>query len=374
MITSVSLSNFRNFSQKDVTFSGGVTIIVGPNASGKTNILESLFLVATGKSFKANLESEIVRYKTDVARIKGTIRPNYISEDTLFLNDSAENQTDLEIILTRGEIKLADESIQKAPRKKLLVNGVARRLVDFAGKVTVVLFAPQDLELITESPSIRRKFIDTVLAQTDREYRRSLLSYEKGLRQRNKILWKIREEGVSKSQLLFWNHLLIKNGDFISQKREAFITFLNDQEQLNENRYSVIYDKSAISEARLEQYRMEEISSAATLVGPHRDDLIIKIKNENSFISEERELALYGSRGEQRMGVLWMKLSELSYIEKITSQKPILLLDDIFSELDHMHRDVVMRVIHNNQTIMTTADPHYVEGIQSAQILELNGY
>jgi len=357
MIQSVQLTNFRNFTKKELSFSEKVTVIVGDNAVGKTNILESVFLLATGKSFKAKVEDEMVRYESDVARVKGEIL--------------ADEKTSLEIVLTDGEIKIGDV-VQRAPKKKLLVNGVPRRLVDFAGNFTVVLFSPNDLELVTESPSIRRKFLDTVLSQTDREYRRSLLSYEKGVRQRNKILYNIREHGVSRSQLLFWNHLLIKNGDYISQKRREFIDFVNEQKPLSDNIYSLEYDKSAISEARLEQYRMEEVASATTLVGPHRDDVIFRISPTSQEATlAARQLSVYGSRGEQRMGVLWLRMAELSYIEKTTDAKPTLLLDDIFSELDHIHRDVVMDVITKNQTIITTPDPHYIEDIKGAKIIEL---
>jgi DNA replication and repair protein RecF len=226
------------------------------------------------------------------------------------------------------------------------------------------------MELVTESPSIRRKFLDTVLSQTDREYRRSLLSYEKGLRQRNRILFNIRENNVSRSQLLFWNHLLVKAGDYLSQKREEFISYVNARESLSDNHYQLEYDRSAISEARLEQYKVEEVASATTLVGPHRDDFIVKVRKIDKN-QKERELGKYGSRGEQRMGVLWLKLAELSYIENALQGKPTLLLDDIFSELDHAHRDVVMDIIHHTQTIMTTADPHYIEGVKGASVIEL---
>lgn len=374
MIKSVFLTNFRNFLKKEFSFSDRVTIIVGDNAVGKTNILEAVFLLATGKSFKARVEDEMVGYGKDLARVKGRImnqESRIKEEEGNGDNDSSNQPIDLEVILTDGEYKIGDV-VQKAPRKKLLVNGVPRRLIDFAGKFTVVLFSPNDLELVTESPSIRRKFLDTVLSQTDREYRRSLLSYEKGVRQRNKILYNIRENNASRSQLLFWNHLLVKNGDYIAQKREEFINFVNEQKPLSDNTYSLTYDKSAISESRLEQYKREEVASATTLVGPHRDDFIVKITNDKlQMTNGERELGTYGSRGEQRMGVLWLKLAELSYIQETLQEKPTLLLDDIFSELDHVHRNVVMDVIHKNQTIITTPDPHYVENIKGASIVTL---
>lgn len=335
MIEGISLADFRCFTKKVIKLSPKVTIIVGPNASGKTNILESLFLLSTGKSFRARLEEEMIKYEKDLARVK-----------------SAEPK--LEIILTRGS--------GDWPRKRMLVGGVPRRLVDFAGIFKTVLFGPWDMDLVTESPSLRRKFLDTVLSQVDREYRRAILSYEKGLRQRNRLLFRIREEGLSRSQLLFWNQLLIRNGDYISAMRQELINFINATDQLPTTRYRLEYDKSAISEVRLEQYAEEEVAAATTLVGPHRDDF--------QFLTK-RNLATYGSRGEQRMGVLWLKLAELSFIQAKTGERPTLLLDDIFSELDHEHRDVVKKIVAGQQTIITTADEHYIKGFGKSEIIKL---
>ena len=328
MITSLKLTNFRNFKKKKLEFSENITVIIGPNGVGKTNILESLFLLSTGKSFKARTEVEMIRYNESIASITGVT-----------------GETKFEAKITTGD--------NGWPKKRLQVNGIPKRIIDFAGQFKSVLFGPSDMDLVTESPSIRRKFLDSVLSQVDREYRRSILSYEKGLRQRNRLLLRIREEGIPRSQLLFWNQLLIKNGDYISKAREEFIEFVNIQPGINKQKLELAYDKSAISEARLEQYKSEEIASATTLVGPHRDDFI--------FIADTRELAKYGSRGQQRMSVLWLKLAELNYIEGQTGERPTLLLDDIFSELDHAHRNIVMDVTTKQQTIITTVDEHFLE-------------
>jgi len=353
MIKGVVLKNFRNFKEKIIKFSPKTTVIVGPNASGKTNILESLYLLSTGKSFKAKIEEEMISYSEEIGRVMGKT----IGEDKL------------EVVLTRGQINVGSSREEKVARKRLLVNGVGKRLVDFAGNSKVVLFGPWDLDLITESPSIRRKFLDSVLSLVDREYRRALLSYEKGLRRRNKILYRIREEGVSRSNLLFWDKLLIKNGDYISNARNDFIEFINLSKPLNETLFQIEYDRSAISEGRLDQYKNEEVFAATTLVGPHRDDFIVKTKNKKN--EKERELDRYGSRGEQRMGVLWLKLSELAFVEEKSNEKPTLLLDDIFSELDHEHRGIVMRVVKGQQTIITTADPHFVEKNKKVEIIKI---
>ena len=349
MIKKLRLNDFRNFGSKVFEFSYKVTLIIGPNASGKTNILESLFLLSIGRSFKARVEEEMVNYKRDLARAKGLL----------------SNKVILEAVVTRGLIDIGAVRPEKVARKKLLINGVPKRMIDFSGNLKTVLFGPWDLDLVTESPSLRRRFLDTVLSQVDREYRRSILSYEKGVRQRNRLLFRIREEGAPRSQLSFWNQLLIKNGDYITAKREEFIEFINKMHSLNSQNFQLEYYRSVISEGRLEQYKEEEVAAATTLVGPHRDDFIFK--------EEERDLSAYGSRGEQRMGILWLKMAELAFIEEKTGEKPTLLLDDIFSELDHEHRDVVMELTKNQQTIITTADPHFVANLKKVEKIELSG-
>jgi DNA replication and repair protein RecF len=348
MIKALKLTDFRNFRSKALEFSGKVTLIIGPNASGKTNILESIFLLSTGKSFRARVEEEMINYKNDLTRVKCRL----------------SNKVILEAIITRGFIDIGAQRPEKVARKKLLVNGVPKRLIDFSGNLKTVLFGPWDMDLVTESPSLRRKFLDTVLSQVDREYRRSILSYEKGVRQRNRLLFRIREEGIARSQLSFWNQLLIKNGDYISRMREEFIEFINNQHGLNSQNFQLEYDRSVISEGRLEQYKEEEVAAATTLVGPHRDDFIFK--------EENRELSAYGSRGEQRMGILWLKMAELAFIEEKSGEKPTLLLDDIFSELDHEHRDVVVGLTKNQQTIITTADPHFIGNLKKVEKIELS--
>ncbi len=383
MINKVSLINFRNFKKREFEFSKDINVIVGPNAAGKTNILESVYLLSTGKSFRARLESEIVNYDSEIARVVGDVRSRIleVGESHNPISNSPFLTIKLEIVLTRGQIDIGAERPERVPRKKLLVNGIARHLYNFAGNLKIVLFGPWDMDLVTESPSIRRRFLDSVLSQVDREYRRSIMSYEKGLRQRNRLLFRIREEGISRSGLLFWDQLLIKNGDYISRKREEFIDFVNQTKDFpsfagakrgeNGQDFSLNYDKSAISAERLEHYKNEEVASATTLVGPHRDDFQFSLMKDDLSVNAKRDLATYGSRGEQRMGVLWIKLAELAFIEVKTGEKPTLLLDDIFSELDHSHRDVVMEVCKNQQTIITTADEHFIENLNMKNIVRL---
>lgn len=393
----IKLENFRNFEKKSFEFSDKTTVIVGPNAAGKTNILEALSLLSTGKSFRAKVEGEMISHDAEIARISADLRFKNIdlrSKETPNTKNDTQH-TKLEAVLTRGAITVGEGKIEKVQKKKLLVNGVSKRLIDFSGNFKTVLFGPWDMDLVSGSPSLRREFLDNVLSQVDREYLRCLLSYEKGIRQRNKILWDLRENPfiiTGRERLHFWDRLLIKNGNYISQKREEFIKFCNNSEFqiLNsklENDFLLEYDKSVISEARLEEYQKEEAASATTLVGPHRDDIKFKVKS----LKVERNLATYGSRGEQRMGILWLKMCELNFIEEEfrkqdpsarsigsawansgSAGRPTLLLDDIFSELDHEHREVVIKIIGNQQTIITTADEHFIEGLPESSIIKLN--
>src|SRR3989344_1505907 len=360
IVKKLQVQKFRNFPDNVFSFSGNTTVIVGVNASGKTNVMEALFLLSTGKSFRARIEEEMISYDEDIARVKGS-----------FVEEDVKSGTNLEVVLTRGEIAVggAFEKVEKVARKRLLVNGVGKRLLDFAGTFKTVLFGPWDMDLVTGAPSIRRKLLDSLLSQVDREYRRASLSYDKGLRQRNKLLFRIREEGVARSQLLFWDKLLIKNGDYLTKTREEFIEFCNSHGSFKGHEFILEYDRSAITEARLEQYKEEEVAAATTLVGPHRDDFVFKLKSDKQ--ETVRDLGRYGSRGEQRMGILWLKLEELAFIEEKTGQKPTLLLDDIFSELDHEHRKIVVEASKKQQTIITTADEHYIEGIEKVEVIKL---
>jgi len=363
----ITLRNFRNFAQKEIFFSDDRNLIVGPNAVGKTNILEAVYLLATGKSFRVKgVESEMICYGEEVADAEGLL-------------GSGEN---LKIILTRGVVMG-----EKVAKKKYLVNGVSKRAVDFVGRLRAVYFGPEDLELILGSPSIRRKYLDNVLSQVDKEYARASLSYEKGLKTRNRILEEIREaraqaevsgllkynQETERKKLYFWDQLLIKNGNLITAKREEFINFLNANSTLLICKmnsatvpcFQIEYDRSPISLERLAQYEKEEVAAASTLVGPHRDDFKVRMLKNGEKLAEEvgagRDLAVFGSRGEQRLAVLWLKLGELKFIREKTQEPLVLLLDDIFSELDVSHRKMVLDVVGEQQTIITTADLGMVE-------------
>lgn len=348
-IKRLTFKNFRNFPKKTFEFASGVNLLLGENASGKTNVLEAIYLLASGKSFRVKgVESEMIYYGEQMATVKG---------ETL--------EENLEILLTVGKVMKKNTA-----KKRYLVNGVGKRAFDFIGSLKAVYFGPEDLELVTDSPSIRRRYLDSVLSSLDRDYSRASLSYEKGLRTRNRLLEEMRERGIDRKRLYFWDQMLIKNGNFLSAKRQELIDFFNANPQLDgESPYFRLeYDPSPISPERLAQYSQQEVAAGATLVGPHRDDFVVKIKNGQ----KERDLATFGSRGEQRLAVLWLKLREREFVQKKTESVPVVLLDDIFSELDKTHRQLVLETLNHQQTIITTTDLSAIEKDWLAEAKKIN--
>ncbi len=357
MIQKLEVINFRNFAHKLIKFPASTTVVAGPNASGKTNLLESIHLLSTGKSFRAEREFEMINYDQEIARIKARV------------GEEEESEV-LEVVLTTGQLT-AGAKLKVAPRKKLLVDGVGKRLMDFAGRFPSVLFSPQDMDLVTSSPSVRRQFFNAVLTQTDREYRRSFLAYEKGIKRRNRLLFAIREGAANRNQLTYWDMLLIKNGDTVTRLRQELVEYINRQSGLSNREFELQYSKNLVTEERLNKYAEAEVAAAQTLVGPHRDDFVFMVKNGSS--SKFRELARFGSRGEARLAVLWLKLSEFAFIADKTHKEPTLLLDDILSELDEVRREAVLEVVAKHQTIITTAEDISDLNLSNVEKISLGG-
>lgn len=329
------LQNFRSYSKSEFDFSKETTLIVGPNTAGKTNLLEGIFLLAHGKSFRPGEDWQILCFNEEVGRVKGII-------------EEREETKTLEIVFATG--KVVDH---KPPVKRYLVNGLARRQMDFVGNLRCVYFGPEDLNLVTNSPSLRRNFLDWVLEQVDWEYRRAVLTYEKALRQRNRVLEKVRSGQLGMADLEYWTKLLSEFGPQISQKRQDFVNFLNRQAKTFED-LEVFYEKNIISEERLKHYAQKEVAAGLTLVGPQRDDFKILAN------PKKRDLSLFGSRGEQRLAVLELKLGELEFLFQKGGRRPVLLLDDIFSELDKEHINLVLEMIGGQQTIITTTHQEFL--------------
>ena len=355
MLRSISLQNFRNYTKREFKFNKS-TLIVGPNTTGKSNLLEAIFLISTGKSFRTDKDFQMLTFEKEIGRVKANLE-----------------SLELEVVVTNGNVGGI-----KSQYKKFLINGVAKRRADFTGNLLTVLFSPKDIEIIIDSPSLRRNFLNNVLEQIDKDYRNANIAYVKAVRQRNALLEKTREEiggrrpgepvALREKQFEYWDNLVIENGQVITKKREQFLSFVNkqDKEILD---FNIHYDKSLISRERLDQYKREELASGVTLVGPHRDDFSVFINNSK----EAHDIRYFGSRGQQRLAILQLKALEMEYIENIKGQKPLLLLDDVFSELDQNHIELVLSMKNYDQIIITTTHKEFVKSkyLNSMEVFEL---
>jgi len=353
-ISDLNLENFRNFDTISLKFTAPVTLILAPNTSGKTNILEAIFYLATSRSFRADLEQEIIQRDKNFCNIEG--RASNANGDVslrIFLQKSSE------------ELPLA--------QKRLEVNGVSRRSTTFIANFHAVLFTPEDLNLISESPSRRRKYLDTVLSQISPDYHTAISQYQKIITQRNKLLEKIRENNTTIEQLYYWNDKLLKLGKLIYDQRKDMMEIYNGEMKIvgsdlhsKGKDLALIYYPSILTAERLSSYQKKEIDSGQSLIGPHRDDF--------AFYWRGMDLEKYGSRGEQRLGILALKIAELHFIEQKTTERPVLLLDDIFSELDEVHRKNLTQLFKNQQTIITSTEEEVVDSVKQAaesEIIEL---
>ena len=344
MLKKVTLQNFRSYPKKEFVLNEKPLLVVGPNTAGKTNFIESIYLLSTGKSFKTDKDNQMVTIDKEVGRVKGEV-----------------DELNLEVVLTNGYV-----SGRKTAYKKFTINGVSKRRVDFEGNLPSVLFSPQDLEIVIGSPSLRRNFLDEVLEQTDRDYRIAGIEYTKALRQRNALLGLAKDTGRrNKEQFDYWDELLILNGQHLSQKREELIEKVNNSKKKIFD-LKLLYDKSEISKERLTEYENAEVAVGVTLVGPHRDDLKI-------MFEKDLELKSFGSRGQQRLGVLQLKFIQLALIEEKMNKRPLLLLDDVFSELDEGHIDLILEIINTQQTIITTTHEEFVKRktLKDMEVIEL---
>lgn len=353
ILVQLELVDFRNYTSRTFDFDEGVNVVWGKNASGKTNLLEAVYLLGTGNSFKAKVIDEMVRFGQELGRVRGGL--------------SGEDGRDLEVMVTKGIVVGV-----KTLKRKYLVDGTSKRKRDYVGYLPVVVFRPEDMDMLTGGPDLRRTFMDEVLCQVSESFSRSLAIYTQALRRRNRLLDAIREGAVNRYSLAFWDGLLIKHGDVISTGRENLINHINSLWKRSElfNDLKLSYEKSAVSEARLAQYKDEELAAGYTLVGPHKDDFRVVNTKEKTIC---RDLGVYGSRGEQRMAVLALKLGEIYFSEEKVADKPLLLLDDIFSELDDIHKKEVLRVMQGRQVIVTTANKEDVSLLKDARVIELNG-
>ena len=354
ILEQLELVDFRNFISKTFDLNDDVNVVWGKNASGKTNMLEAIYLLGTGNSFRARIIDEMVRFDQELGRVRGKIRPS--------LPAASKDLRDLEVMVTKGMVVGV-----KTLKRKYLVDGTFKKKRDYVGYLPVVVFRPENLGMLTGGSESRRDFLDEILCQVNEAFGRSLAVYTQALKRRNKLLDAIREGAVNRYSLTFWDGLLIKHGNVLSSERENLVNHINSLWKRSElfNNLKLVYDKSIISEVRLAQYKDEELAAGYTLVGPHKDDFRV-------ITGDERDLGVYGSRGEQRMAVLALKLGEIYFGEEKVNDKPLLLLDDIFSELDDVHKKEVLRVMQGRQVIVTTADKDDLSLFKDAKVIELN--
>lgn len=358
LLKNLYLQNFRNYTKSEFAFSPQTTIIIGPNAIGKSNLIEALFLLSVGKSFRTDKDKQLLQFGKSVSRVKGILEETEVSKET------NETGVDLEIVFS--------ETPTHFLQKKYLVNGVSKRRADFKGRIQAVLFTPVDLDLVSGQPGNRRKYLDEILEQTDADYSLALSLYGKALRQRNALLEQVQQTGRrSEKQFAYWDELLIKNGQIISKKRLDLIQYTNERKK-EIFEFRLEYDNSVISEERLLQYKQAEVGAGVTLVGPHRDDVVIKANNKIS--GKDEEVRYFGSRGQQRLVSLELKLAHIAVVSDRMETNPVLLLDDIFSELDEKNISHVLDLMNVYQTIATTTHKEFVgkNKLEDVKMIELD--
>lgn len=322
------IRNFRNITEETIELSNKINILYGQNAQGKTNFLEALYLCAMGRSMRTNIESEMIRFENSQADIK-------------LIFDNSEK---IDVHLFTDRKKIID------------VNGVQiNKLGELFGKFLTVIFSPEDLQLVKTNPSVRRKFMDTELCQINKIYYYELKQYYRILRQRNNSLKKIRENKLPKQILDVWDEQLIKCGINIINQRYEFIEKIDNHAQKiyfyvtgGTESLKTFYKPNANVqdfESKLKKRRDYDILMGSTSAGIHKDDLSFEINNMSAKI--------FGSQGQQKSVALSLKLAEIYLIHEITNKFPVLLLDDILSELDESRQFFLLDAIKNFQVILT---------------------
>ncbi|MFA7685927.1 MAG: DNA replication/repair protein RecF [Candidatus Gracilibacteria bacterium] len=356
----LQLENFRNYQSYSYEFDheNNFTIIKGPNGQGKTNLLEAIYALSLGKSFRTVLHNDLILWGMDYLRVTGMVK-------------SDEESLELEVFYTNHPFK----------KKNFKRNGVSLKNSEYIGNLLTVLFQPEDLNILYLSPSLRRRYMDILLSQTDKKYLQSLVKYNKALKQRNTLLNEIRKARFSKKDdetllkdLDAWDEEIAQFGTVITEKRLALVKFLGEN---LENLYQSIsgekenilveYESKVVNEKEksyidvVSQARDKDILQAKTTIGPHRDDLV--------FFINGKDIVTAASRGEFRTLLLAIKLAEIDFIKQKTGHYPLLILDDVFSELDSTRQEKLLKAIKNCQTIIATTDTENIEKLASSSIL-----
>lgn len=329
----LNLINFRNYKELTIEFCDGTNVLVGDNAQGKTNILEALYYTSIGKSHRANKDKELINWNTNEAYIK-----TYIAKERL----------DKKI-----EIKIFKEG-----KKGININSIKiTKLQELVGVLNVVMFSPEDLDIVKDSPSYRRRFLDIELCKLNQRYYYSLAMYKKVLNERNTVLKKYNS---NPDMLDIYDIQLSDLGSYIIKERFKYIDKLNEKgkivhSEITQNKevieFKYITSVKSINNIKDELYnllssnRKKDIERRVTSVGPHRDDFLILIN--------DMDVKVFGSQGQQRTSVLSIKFASLHIIKEFSGEYPLLLLDDVLSELDTKRQEYILNSIKGVQTLIT---------------------
>ncbi|MBR1884962.1 MAG: DNA replication/repair protein RecF [Schwartzia sp.] len=350
-IRRVAMKNYRNYVDQTLEFAPGTNVFLGQNAQGKTNILEAVYYGALGRSHRTSADGELVRWNEGEARLS-----------VVFSRRDAENE--LEFRFFRDK------------RRKMTRNGASIRMKDLIGTLNVVLFSPEDLFLIKGAPAGRRRFLDMEISQADPAYFYDLAIYTRLLSQRNSLLKKIRDGEASEDELPIWDTQLVPRAVSVMKKRIDAVKKLDGLAEKTQKeisggaeRLALRYEIHGMGEendgrmtkelfswynGKLAESKKLDILRGATRFGPHRDDL--------AFLVNDVDLRAYGSQGQQRTGILALKLAELAFFHEETGEYPVLLLDDVMSELDRGRREQLLSFIRGEelQALITATDEAYL--------------
>ncbi len=330
ILKSIHLRQFRSFTDNLFDFSPVCTIIVGENAKGKTNLLESVYFTVHGDGFRERSEEELIN-----------LTASECSVDSMWIEK--DDTTRYSIHLRKSNSLVSKKhSVQKSPKN-------AAQYLTYQTKA--VLFAPEHIDIISGSPDTRRDYVNKILSITDPEYKKRLHNYSNALYKRNKILERHKDEASLIEELNFWNGYLAENAAYVTDKRRIYCDFLNAHPSIDHRDFGVEYVVNEFTVEKARESLPEERRYRRTIIGPQKDELVIRMKS-----GMEKAVRSFGSRSEQRLAVFWLKLNELRYIEEVFKKKPILLLDDIFSELDEKNKSLVISLIGKYQTILTTTE------------------
>lgn len=331
IIKSIELKNFRNYEDLNISFDEGTNILYGDNAQGKTNILEAAYMSGTTKSHKGSKDKEMIRFGESEAHLR-----------TVVMRGEKEYQIDMHLKQNRSK----GIAINRVPIKKAS---------ELFGILNMVFFSPEDLNIIKNGPAERRRFLDSELCQLDKIYLADLTNYNKILNQRNKLLKDIVFRPDLVDTLPIWNMQLVETGKRIIKRRKQFVEELNDI--VHDIHYRISGEKEHLYikyepniddiffEDELNRAKAKDMKLCQTSVGPHRDDLLFSI--------EDVDIRRFGSQGQQRTSALSLKLSEIELVKRSIKDTPILLLDDVLSELDSNRQNYLLNNICDTQTIIT---------------------